>query len=187
MNLAFSIAIEFSKNYRKKYGKIPYNIRTVKTSKWWKDFENSTSYIEEGNVEKFIKYLFEQDFQDRKVLPYVLSSKKVKDIYKDFKDGRETIRRVSPADRINYTLKELSNWCYENKVNSEKLKRFVNIRSNAMKIERGTLYEPIFLFSKAYMKGRAVENYDIRKALFKKNHYHVYEVLKKISGDDFLE
>lgn len=188
MDIAFAIAMEFSRGYRKKYGRFLFNLKKVRESKWWVHFERASSFIERGNIKRFIPYFFNQDtlFEER-LLPHVLVSKRGRELYKDFLALDRAGSSISSSDKIKSTLVEISKWCKENKIENNKIKSFVENRSNEMKIERGILYEPIFFFSKEYMNGRQIENIDIKRMLFKKNHEKIYTSLKNILGDDFLE
>lgn len=187
MDLAFSIAIEFSKGYRRKYGRGLYSIKTVRNSRWWTHFEKASAFILKEDIAPFIRYFFEQDLFDETILPHMLVSKRGRTIYKDFSLLKGSSITVDVKNKVNFTLKEIADWSVKKDVKDNKIGNFVKDRSNTMKIERGILYEPIFLFSKEYTKDKEIEDYEIKKMLFRKNHEKVYEVLKKISGDDFRE
>ena len=85
------------------------------------------------------------------------------------------------------SLEEINKWCSKNNIENNKIISFIKNRSNEMKIERGILYEPLFMFSKEYMSGRNIEDIEIKKMLFKKNYEKIYTYLKNTLGDDFLE
>lgn len=187
MDLAFSISLEFSKNFRKKYGKSPYNIRKVKESKWWTQFVKASTFISEEDAAGFMVYFFKQDFGDTIIFPYLLNGKRGKEIYRDFVDLKKTQIEIEARDKISYTIREINSWCKKENIKENKIENFVKDRNNMMKIERNMFYQPIFYFSKEYMRDRYVEDLEIRKAIFMKRHRNVYEVLKKISGDDFLD
>lgn len=187
MDLAFSISLEFSKNFRKKYGKSPYNITKVKESKWWAQFIKASTFIMEEDVVGFMIYFFKQDFGDSIIFPYLLNNKRGKEIYKDFVDLKKTQSEVEVKDKISYTIREISSWCKKQDIKENKIENFVKDRNNLMRIERNMFYKPMFYFSKEYMKDRYVEDLDIRKAIFMRRHRNVYDVLKKISGEDFLD
>lgn len=187
MDLAFYIALEFSQQYRKKYGKSPYNIRKVKESKWWTQFVKASTFIDYEDVKNFIPYFFNQDFGDSIIFPYLLNSIKGKETYKDFIDLKKTKSEIEARNKISYTIKEINSWCKKENVKENKIESFVRDRNNMMKIERNMFYQPMFFFSKEYMKDRMIDNLDLRKAIFIKRHKNVYEILKKISGEDFLD
>ena len=187
MDLAFDIAMEFSREYRKKYGRILYSIKTVRNSRWWTHFEKASTFISREDVKPFMAYFFKEELFDETILPHMLANKRGRAIYKDFSLLKETDVFTGNKNKVNYTLKEISNWSVKEGINNNKIEKFVKDRTNVLKIERGILYEPLFLFSKEYLKDRNVEDCDIKKMLFKKSHSKVYEVIKKISGDDFIE
>lgn len=187
MDTAFKIAIEFSKQYSRKYGKRLYQIRTVRDSKWWTHFERASTIISYDEVKYFMEYFFNQENFDERILPHTLYSKRGKIIYKDFSMLKGTGVMVDAKNKVNNTLREITNWCVEKGVKDNKIKNFIKDRTNVMKIERGVLFEPMFLFSKEYTENNPVEDCELKRMLFRKNHEKVYEVIKKISGDDFIE
>lgn len=184
MDLAFEIAINFLREYRSKYHRILFQIQGVRESRWWSHFVKASSFIDKENVSEFIRYFFKQDFSGEKILPHMLVSKRGREIYNDFISSKKVEIPVDIKRKVSFTIKEVVNWCVSNNIKENKIENFVKNRTNVMKIERGTLYEPVFLFSKEYVKDRHIEDIELKRLLFKKNHRKVYEVIEKISGSD---
>lgn len=188
IDLSMKIAIEFLKNYRLKYKRYLYSVRSVKDSKWWVHFEKASTFISYDDVVPFLEYIFTTSYQDEKILPHFLNKKYTKDLYETFIYLKNVKKeKTNTIDRIENTLRYILIWCKKNNIKEDKIVRFLEDRSNIMKIERNTLYEPVFYFSKKYMEDKFIEDLNLKKAVFKSSFPKVYDVLKKISLEDFLE
>ena len=188
IDLAMKISIEFLKQYRTKYKRYLYSARNVKESKWWIHFENASTFIAYEDVAPFMEYVFRRSYQENKILPYILNRKHTKELYETFlqlKDVKDD--KTKTIERIEGTLKQILFWCKKNDVRKNKITSFLEDRTNIMKIERGTLYEPVFYFSKKYMEGKYIEDLDLRKSVFRISFPNVYDTLNKLLSDDFLE
>lgn len=188
IDLSMKIAIEFLMQYRSLYKRNLYSINTVKESKWWIHFENASTFISYDDVSSFMEYFFKRTSQEDKILPFLLNRKHTKELYETFlqlKDVKED--KTKTIDRIEGTLKQVLLWCKKNDVKENKITKFLENRANIMKIERGTLYEPVFYFSKKYMEEKYVEDLSLRKSVFRISFPNVYDALKKILAEDFLD
>jgi len=186
VDTAFEIGLEFIKQFRMKYGRYLCSVKNLRTSKWWTQFENTASYISDEDASSFVKFIFKQDYGDTKMYPFILVSKKTRELYKDFKMVKTKPAESSVKPNVILTLRNILVWCKENNIQENKIQNFLSNRANIMKIENGTLYEPLFYFSQTFMNDRYIDNVGLRRGMFSKNFPEEYEALKKIFGRDFF-
>ncbi len=112
-NLAFDLALEFRRHYKKYTYKV-YRIDNIKTSKWWPHFiataEKYKDYPE-FNLKFFIKIQFEKH---GKVMPFYLAGKGAEETYKQnyYKENSEEEKIVS---EVKGSINAIKNWASKNK------------------------------------------------------------------------
>lgn len=186
MDTAFAIGMEYAIQFRRKYRRTLCGIKNLRTNKWWAQFEKAASYVSNEDAKGFIQFLFTQDYEEV-MYPFILISKKTRELYKDYKSLKtKPVSNSSASINVIMTIRGILTWCKKNNVEENRMKHFFADRANAMKIENKTLYEPVFYFSRIYLENKHIQDIDLKRMVFKNNNPKEYEAIKKIFGSDFV-
>jgi Lhr-like helicase len=192
-NLAFNIALEFRKHYKKYTFKV-YRIDNVKQSKWWPHFiKTAEKYInQEGfDYKFFIKIQFETY---GKVLPHFLAGKQAEKAYKQnyYKENSTEEKIVSEVRGAKEAIKLWSNR------NKKDFSDYFDASNTFLLVKRIEYLSPYYLaFSKNFLSSYAKLSEEQREEVYSKRelnlkrayvnqHPEAKKEVRDILEDDFI-
>lgn len=186
MDIAFNIGMEFALQFKKRYGRNLCSIKNLRTSRWWSHFEKSATFISGDDVKGFISFFFEQDYEDKILYPFELVSKKTRELYKNYRAVKANPITNSVSPNVILTIRNILTWCKNKGIEENRMEHFLANRSNIMKIENGTLYEPVFFFSKTYLDGRFIKDLGLKRGILLNRYPAECLAIQKVFKDDYV-
>ena len=193
-SLAFELALEFRKHYKKHTYKV-YRIDNIKSSKWWPHFiTTAEKYINypDFDLRFFISIQFEKY---GKVMPFFLTSKKAEEAYKQnyFKENNEEDKIFS---EVKGSIDAIKLWASKNKKN---FSDYFILDSNKWMLRNRIEYlSPYFLaFSKSFLSTYKNLDEEFKKTIVSKESLNIKRAyvkqfpeakkrIKMIMKEDFI-
>jgi hypothetical protein len=186
------LAFEFSQEFKKRYQKYCFSMKSVENTRWWVSFKTiaERSSLPDGYEQKFVSEVFNlvtNNNESAVVYPTMLISKSgiEAENYLKSQESQYVKPKMSDVDYIVETFKKAKLWCKKNSITENCLKAFFTDRGIMEMASRGFYYLPLFLFSRPYIMLYGDDK--LQKSAIRAFHPEVYEKLKSSLGDDFLD
>lgn len=192
-NLAFDLALEFRKHYKRHTYKV-YRIDNIKTSKWWPHFlATAEKYKDYSDFD--LKFFIQIQFEKHgKVMPFFLPGKNAEETYKQnyYKENSEEDKIVS---EVRGSVDAIRIWASKNKKNSSEY--FDDLKPWVLENKINYLSPYFLAFSKSFLSTYKSLDENLKNSIISKETLNIKRAyvkqfpeakaqIRKMMQEDFI-